>query len=191
MGYRHGGYKNDIFLWQFATVFTVFFIMLSPPIFGQSISLEKITNTNFGKIEFSPPLSNSLVAMGTNGSIDYDSAFSGNGIGTSGSVTISTTVNTIVEISCEKTAKISNISGQKFFVSIAASIGENNRQNWQNSPQCNGINKTLHVHTISNDSTNNTIFLGGKMTISSTPSGFEHSSNNIKGIPAQIRVIVQ
>lgn len=162
-----------------------------PSVYG--LTLANGVDINFGILEFSGYSGDN--AIGTNGSITYGSSFSGSSLGTAGAIEIQDTTGTVVEIACEKTGTIADISGNDISLNNAeVSIGLGNGQPHGSGTSCNGIKKTVITHTISANSANNTLLIGLNMRTNNQQNSIEsgiYRTDYSGGSPITVRILVQ
>lgn len=171
--------------------FHIFVLACLLPGFGYGQTLSSPQGMNFGPITFAGNPQNGQITMGTNGAILYGASTSGSGVGTPGQVQITATAGSVVNIRCRNTARVAKVGSTTLNVGpIKVSMGTG--QTYAAATQCAGLNTVILTHTISANSSLNTLYVGGRLqTNNATVANGTYSATTSGGQLVTIRVILQ
>lgn len=158
---------------------------------GQTIS--NIAAMSFGSVEDAGG-GNRGLQMGTDGNVIYIGNVSGNGVGSAASALIGGTTGLTVGISCEKIATLSDgLGGTVGLKNIGATMGVASATSFAGMTLCKGFGRRKDVfqHVLTGIPAQDTLLLGGEITISGQPQSGNFSTANTGGSPFAIRVVYQ
>lgn len=160
------------------------------PAVAQVVLVEN-NGISFGQIDYKPGVSGMTVQMGSNGNVIYDMNTEGGGFGTAGQIEIQATAGTQVSIACDSTGTLAK-SGQTLALSdLRFNVGSTNVAAFSGGVACTGLANGVATHTTTGTPTDDTLYIGGALTINgmAVTSG-SFSAANVGGTLPSFRVLV-
>lgn len=169
------------------------FLYLLIPALAAAQSFTGVTIMDFNWVEDGGGAGRGI-QLGTDGSIVYSGNISGSGSGSPASAVITGTTGLTVAISCDKIATLADATtGSTVAVkNIGATLGTTTAP-YSGLTLCKGIGrrKEIFQHVITGITTQDTLRLGGEISISGQPVVGDFSTANTGGAPFIINIVYQ
>lgn len=173
----------------------VLFILCCPLSAWAQFSLTTLNSLRLPLVEFTVPNSN-RIDFGTDGSIIYTNSFSGSPFGVPGRVQITGDVGDVLEIACRGQVRLSNTStNTRLNLNIEIAMAPGTIFRGPGSADCAGQNNVVLTHTISANSAENVVHIGGRFATGNSSftitSDVFSSSLGSQSRPGRLRINVQ
>lgn len=146
-----------------------------------------LRDMDFGRIYYTSSATGN-VKMGSNGIIDYTNGYSGDAIGTPGSVVVTGDIGAIVDISCKKLIYVSDGSNTMKISGLEMEPAPG--LNYASGTRCAGIKTPIYSIPISDNPSENTFYIGGKLRGPPTGPG-QLDDSKAGGRRVKVRVVYQ